>query len=123
MPAGRPSKFSQKLVDDAWKYLDGGYKKHNQVIPSLVGMCVALNLKKSTVYDWANENHASYHKEFSDILAACNQLQEMVLLNGGLSGTMNSNIVKLVLGKHGYSDKQETNLSGQVTTRIDGDFL
>lgn len=33
--------------------------------------------------------------------------QEQILLNRGLMGAFNSNITKLMLSKHGYSDKQE----------------
>lgn len=40
------------------------------------------------------------------ILERIGATQEVVLLNGGLTGEMNSNIVKLVLGKHGYNEKQ-----------------
>ncbi len=34
-------------------------------------------------------------------------LQKYYLLNGGLAGTLNSHITKLALGKHGYSEKTQ----------------
>lgn len=46
------------------------------------------------------------------ILERIELTQEIVPINGGLTGEMNSNIVKLVLGKHGYSDKAAIEHSG-----------
>jgi hypothetical protein len=40
------------------------------------------------------------------------QKQEKGLLKGGIEGTYNSTITKLMLTKHNYSDKQETALTG-----------
>lgn len=99
----RPTKYNQDIVDAAWDYIEN-YKSHDDVIPSHAGMACALNLNKSTLYDWAEDPK----KEFSDILGKCNQKQEKVLLNGGLSNEFNAAITKLALGKQGYSDKTET---------------
>ena len=38
-------------------------------------------------------------------------MQQLTLLNGGLSNTFNSAITKLVLGKHGYHDKMDQDIS------------
>jgi hypothetical protein len=62
-----------------------------------------LGISRDTLYDWAKHDD----KKFSDILSECNAEQERTLLNMGLIGEYNSNIVKLVLGKHGYNEKQE----------------
>jgi hypothetical protein len=40
-------------------------------------------------------------------------LQERTLLNGGLGKDFNPVITKLVLGKHGYSEKQEIQHTGE----------
>lgn len=103
MPAGRPTKYSEEVVKQAVDYIEGGYKDAGDVIPSVVGLAIHLNRGKSTLYDWANDET----KNFSDILAYCLDAQERTLLNGGLAGTLNSNITKLALGKHGYHDKHE----------------
>lgn len=103
MPAGRPTKYNQDVVDAAWDYIEN-YREHGDVIPSHAGMACALNLCKTTLYDWATDPD----KEFSYILAKCNQMQEKTLLNGGLSNEFNAAITKLALGKQGYSDRTET---------------
>lgn len=98
MPAGRPTKYTPELVAKAWDYIDN-YAPH--VIPSAIGMSMVLNVDESTLYAWAKDED----KEFSQILAKCKSAQHFTLIEKGLTGDFNSNIVKLVLGKHGYSDK------------------
>lgn len=58
------------------------------------------------MYEWARQNN-----EFSDILNGIAVVQEMLLINGGLSGDFNSAITKMMMTKHSYSDKIESNLT------------
>lgn len=74
------------------------------MIPSVVGMAVALNVCEATLYAWDNEEHP----EFLGILKKIKSKQCQVLINKGLSGDFNSAITKLVLGKHGYHDRVES---------------
>ena len=111
---GRPSKYNQEIVDAARLYIDN-YKDHGDTIPSHAGMACVLKINKSTLYDWAEDSE----KEFSDILAECNQSQERVLLNGGLSNEFNAAICKLALGKQGYSEKIEQDNHHIVQTHED----
>jgi len=104
MPAGRPSEYSQEIVDKAKHYIEN-YEEFGDAVPSVVGMCRAINRGKSTIYDWAKDDD----KEFSDILAQINELQELVTFNKSLTGEYNATIAKLLLGKHGYHDKQDVN--------------
>ena len=89
------------------------------MIPSAIGMAMVLNLDDTTLYDWAKQEN----NEFSRILPRCKKRQEFKLIHGGLEGTLNSNIVKLVLGKHGYSDKQEIKAEVNDYTDLEGDSL
>jgi len=101
---GRPSKYTPEIVEQARAYLEDYKTEHDHEIPSIVGMAVILNVGKSTLYDWAGEDD----NEFSDILDRCMSLQQIKLISGGLSNEFNASIAKLVLGKHGYSDKVDT---------------
>ena len=103
MPAGRPTKYTPELLQQAEDYINGGYKDHGQVIPSVVGMAVALKVGKSTLYDWANDET----KKFSDTLARCDEMQHVIALNKGISGEFSQPITKLVLFNHGYSEKHQ----------------
>lgn len=114
---GRPTKYNPAIVQKAKDYLLEFNTEHGHAIPSAIGMSMVLNLDTSTLYDWAKQEG----NEFSKILPKCKQQQEFKLIDGGLKGDLNSNIVKLALGKHGYSDKQDTTHKGSVGLYEDKD--
>ncbi len=115
--AGRPTSWTEEIEQEAWKYLEEWGTVHGHAVPSVVGLCAAIGRAKSTIYDWSNEED----KQFSDILAAIKEKQELVTFNMSLTGEYNATIAKLLLGKHGYHDKQSTELSGKDGSAIEID--
>jgi len=109
MAGGRPTKYNQQILVDTREYLEN-YEQHGDAIPSIAGLSVVLGLPRQTIYDWARQEEK---EEFSDILQSILSTQEKVLINKGLKNEFNSNITKLALGKHGYSDKQETDVTSK----------
>ena len=104
MPAGRPSKLTPELIQAARDYIDKDkWKDAGHVIPSVMGLNEVLNITNSTIYRWIEEGS----KEFKEILETIKEKQHRLLIEKGLMNDWNSNIVKLVLGKHGYHDKQD----------------
>jgi hypothetical protein len=123
---GRPTEYSPKLLAKANEYLDlckdeeiqtvrlvneeKGYTSYENKLkvklPSIEGLARYLGVARSTVYEWEK-----IHSEFSDILEQVKQEQAERLINNGLSGDYNSTISKLILTKHGYSDKSETDIT------------
>lgn len=106
---GRPSDYTPELLEKAKGYLatcvDTPNGLHLDVnLPSVAGLAVYLGVARTTIYDWASQDDK---REFSNILQKILAEQEKRLINKGLSGDYNSNIAKLALGKHGYSDRQE----------------
>lgn len=97
-PLGRPSKLTDELMKKAQDYADFGYEEQGDIVPSVAGLAVYLGIGRSTIYD--NKD------EFSDTLEQIQLKQEQKLINGGLIGSFNATIVKLMLSNHGYSDKQ-----------------
>ena len=117
---GRPTKMTPELMEKARKYLptcvdelvkftkqvneEKGYEIYENRLkvnlPSIAGFALWLNISRDTVYEWGKEPG-----EFSDILGKVQAMQEKVLLEKGLSGDYNSTIAKLILAKHGHSDK------------------
>ena len=100
---GRPTKYNDQTIPLTLDYLNN-FKEYGDMVPSVAGLADRLEVCRETLYEWGRHENKS---EFSDILGRLSTRQEKVLFNGGLSGEFNSNIVKLGLAKHGYSDKQE----------------
>jgi hypothetical protein len=107
-PVGRPNELLD-VLELAKKYAMGDWQIVGDVIPSVAGLACYTGKRRTTMYDYASKN-----EEFSDILEAILALQENKLLNGSLAGNMNSTIAKLILTKHGYSDKQD--ISANIST-------
>ena len=106
MPAGRPTKYNQQMIDKAIAYIEGDHLSQDDVIPSHPGLAQYLGVTRSTIYLWSET-----HPEFSDILGKLMDRQCRMTLSGGISGVYNATIAKLVLGKHGYTDKVDNTLS------------
>lgn len=113
----RPTEYSQDVVDQAQDYIDSGWREAGNKVPSIVGLCREINRSRSIVYDWA----ADSEKEFSDILEQIMELQYLQLVNNGLAGDFNSTITKLMLTKHGLSDRIDS--TNNVTTLSHEDWL
>lgn len=103
MPAGRPSGYSEEILTKTQEYLDGCIEENT--LPSIARLSRYLLVSRATIYEWKKD-----HPEFSDILEDVLSEQEAKALEKGLNGEWNPTIVKLLLGKHGYSEKKE--LSG-----------
>lgn len=109
MAGGRPTKYTPELLVKAQEYLDTGYIENDELFPSHVGLCLYIKIGKSTAYDWAKEEDKA---EFSDIFEQIMMKQELDIVKNAMRGDYNSTIAKVMLTKHGYSDKQQTELTG-----------
>jgi hypothetical protein len=103
MTAGRPTSYTPKLVKAAWDYVNGGWITVGDKVPTVAGLACEIGVARETCHAWAKDES----KEFSHILQAIAQKQERELVNNGLDGTFNPPITKMMLTKHGYSDKVE----------------
>jgi len=110
MPGGRPTDYTPEIVQKARDYVDGEWKELSHKIPSVARLAIHLNLNRSTIYDWSSQEEK---KEFSNILDDLLAIQEFTLVDNGLDGSFNPSIAKLVLGKHGYHEKQDHQHSGE----------
>lgn len=107
----RPTKYSKTLLKRAADYITT-YQQYGDAIPSIEGLSIVIGVNRSTVYAWKAE-----HPEFSNMLDELLAAQARVLMNNGLTGDFQPTIAKLVLAKHGYHDKQETEISGGVEVK------
>ena len=118
MPAGRPTKYTPELLDKCYTYLEKWEEigsPFKDKIPSHIALSEYIGISSTYMYEWAKHEDK---KEFSEILEKVNKLQQRILINGGLSNDFNSNITKLVLGKHGFHEKQDQNITGDGVTLI-----
>ena len=97
---GRPTKYSQAMLDKADYYITKGYIEEGDVFPMAEGLACSLGVVQSTLYKWAET-----HEAFSETLGKLKQKQARVTLNKSLTGEINPTISKLVLHNHGYSDR------------------
>ena len=123
-PIGRPSKYGECLPR-AQEYLMGAWRTVGNVVPSRAGLACFLGVNRDTVQEWAKE-----YDDFSGIVKGIDTMQEMELSDRGLDGTFNSAITKLMLSKHGYSDRVETDnkssdgsMTPKATIVIDKDAI
>lgn len=104
-PVGRPSELNDDVIDCAWAYLKGGWRDQGNAVPSVAGLAFALGKSRKAVYEWASQND-----ELSNILHSIQTAQEMLLIDGSLTGDFNASFAKLLMTKHGYSDKVEADV-------------
>tara|TARA_R110000851_G_scaffold3161_1_gene12884 strand:- start:1705 stop:2151 length:447 start_codon:yes stop_codon:yes gene_type:complete len=111
----RPTSYDKALVEKAEAYLKEFELKQSEregttseeVIPTIVGLCRYIERGKTTVYNWIAETKDKEKDTFRDICSGIAELQEIKLVTGGLVGGWNPQVTKMILTKHGYSDKQE----------------
>ena len=103
MAAGRPTKYNKQIIEKSLDYLEN-YMNYGDVVPQVAGLALHLGVRRDTLYEWAKEDGK---EDFSDIFENVKGAQEKRLINGSLEGEFNPAISKMLLTKHGYSDKQE----------------
>lgn len=106
---GRPTKYNEELLKKASQYLDI-YESLDQVIPTIEGFCIYLDISRETAYDWASQDDK---KIFSDTVKRIKRIQKQVLINKGLEGKFNAKITQLLLGaNHSVIEKTFSEISG-----------
>lgn len=113
MSGGRPTKYNDDILALARMYLEGGWQEQGDVVPQIAGLALAMGIERDTVYRWAQDEDK---QEFSYIFTRVQALQERGLINQGLSGKFNPAITKMMLTKHGYHDKVDSDLSSKDGT-------
>lgn len=113
---GRPKLLNDELIAKAKKYLKSAWITEGDAVPSLVGLACYLDISLKTIHNYKNDE--STDADFLHTLEMIDNHQHRQLLNGGLKGELNAQIVKLGLFNHGYSDKAQvdnTSSDGSMT--------
>lgn len=117
-PVGRPSKYDDEVQAMAEDYVEN-FKDYGDVVPTLAALALHVGVSIPTLYAWAKEDNP----EFLYVFNRLELLQHKALVNGGLAGGFNPAVTKMMMTKHGYSDKIEqshTSPDGSMSpTRIE----
>jgi hypothetical protein len=122
MSAGRPTTYSEEMLEKAKEYLascedveiergQGQRTEYtlNVKLPTVQGLAVYLKVSRDTIYEWASK-----HPEFSDTIEQINAEQADKLINQGLAGNYNPTIAKLMLSSnHGMREKSDVTTDGK----------
>ena len=100
---GRPTKYTPELLGKAREYVDS-WESIGDSVPMLCAMAIHCDISEETLHEW---RHHDDKEEFSELCARVMGKQKRGLINGGLSRKLDAGISKLMLNKHGISDKQE----------------
>lgn len=115
---GRNSDLDQLWLDYARLYMDN-WQNDGAQVPTIAGLCLATQISDVTYHAWVNKlTDPSYdcndvESQFLSIACKLHLLQQNGLIQGGLAGKFQPTITKLLLGKHGYSDKIEAELTAR----------
>lgn len=121
MGAGRPTKLTPELIEKAKTYLDtchatpietekGTVSYVDVQLPKVVDLALLLGVSKSTIYEWC-QGESELAQQFSDIVNEINIAQEKMLIDKGLGGLFQPKTTGMLLSKHGYSEKTETDIT------------
>lgn len=101
-PVGRPSKYNDEIQAASEDYVNN-FKEYGDIVPTVAGLALHLDVAIKTLYNWATDKNPDFLHVFNRL----ELLQHKGLVNGGLAGGFNPAVTKMMLTKHGYSDKQE----------------
>lgn len=91
---GRPTKYTDDILETMEWYMNEGYLKDGDVIPTVEGLAEHVSVTRKTLYEWASDESK---QNFCDTLDKLRKRQERILKNKGLSGDFNSLITKMLL--------------------------
>lgn len=98
---GRPTKFNDEVLAKAKEYLEA-WEELGDYIPQLAGLSEHCQISETSRKKYEKEN-----EEFATLCARVRARQQRVLINKGLSRESEASLSKLLLMKHGYSDRVE----------------
>jgi hypothetical protein len=90
-----------------------------EVIPTLAGLALFLGVTRKTLLNW--EKQQQDNESYGEIMEAFDMLdtnQEVITVNGGLTGVFNPGLVKIIMGKYGYVEVNKvdnTSSDGSMT--------
>lgn len=97
------TKYNADIQAKAEEYADN-WQATGDRVPQIASLAIACGIGKNTLYEWEKLEGMD---KWRDVCARVRVAQEKELINAGLDRTNDSGLTKLMLMKHGYTDKQE----------------
>lgn len=129
MPAGRPTKLDDAMLEKAHAYVtQTSVMGVHVLLPTIEGLALELDLDRDTIYAWetvpelaeeptdADVEKRDLRTQFSYIVRRLRLSQAQKLLQNSLVGRYNPIITKLLLSKHGYVEKSEQDFTSGGNT-------
>jgi len=98
--SGRPSDYRPELIDKVYEYVEQA--KKGKQLPKRCGLRIYLGYCKNTVLKWERR-----HKDFALALEYLDDVQEGMLVDGGLNKSLSAPITQLILFNHGYKIRKD----------------
>ena len=95
-------------VEHARNYLMNGWPTTGAEVPTLAGLACWFGVGRHTVRAWCDED-----EDFAEVVEGINAMQEVRLIDGGLRKDYDGSVTKLLLTRHGYSDKVTQEITGK----------
>lgn len=114
---GRPTKLDADLIEKAREYVERTSEFSYQMLPTIEGLSLAMLVDRTTIYQWEKDDA---DEDFSNIVRQLRSAQAEKLIQMSLNGRYNPMISKLMLSKHGYVEKSETDSRVEVVQPILG---
>lgn len=99
----KPTRYTPELLAKAEEYINT-WESLGDPVPMLCGLAVHCGIVKETVSRWRKEEGK---EAFNQLCARVEAEQERVLLQKGLTRQHDNSLTKLMLMRHGYSDRIE----------------
>lgn len=101
---GRPTKYTPELLKKARAYAENHKVAGDRLIPTVEGLALYCDIRRSTLYDWCNDPDKW---EFSDIVDKVVCKQTVDVIDGCLTGEMKESTGGKLLGKQGYTNTHQ----------------
>lgn len=139
---GRPTKYKPEFCQRLMRFFEGkpfrdvklhhykGKGENREVVwtdikrmanklPTLVEFAKSIKVCYATVYNWQDEKHPSFHREFLESFTRAKELQKNFLLQNGLLGLYNPIFAKFVaVNITDMTDKQVKELDETIRSDV-----
>lgn len=101
--------FQDRENNKEIRELKNGDKKIYKTPPSILGLCLALDINRDTFYSIVNKEGVNVNKEISDVLIHAKDRIAQELMEGVLMGYWNEKVSMAQLAKYGElnNDQEE----------------